>query len=68
MQVFQEIGGVGNLPLLTDVPTDNQPGVNIKSRPRPYAPRVFGIALDSLDVLRVGVAERPQLIALDFVG
>ena len=53
---------------VANMPRDNQFGVGIDGRPRPHVASAFRSGLGELDVLILGVAERPNLVALDSFG
>ena len=66
-----EIGheGVGVFSVTTaDQPGHDQLGIGIQRRPRPSVASLFRGSLGGLDILLLGVGERPDLVALDPAG
>jgi hypothetical protein len=56
------------LAAVANVPRDNQLGVGINRRPRPNVASGFWGAFGKLDVLLLGVAERPDFVRLYGLG
>lgn len=65
--VCHELVGVLGIAPTYEV-ADDKLAVGVESRPSPHVPSLIWSGLSSRHVLRLGVAERPNLIALDALG